>query len=92
MLTMKFDQKKIKIAILGLGYVGLPLSVAFCKKYPVIGYDLNKNRINKLNKGYDQNLEISEKQLLSLKNISFSSQYSVIGSSKCLYCNGSYPC
>ena len=39
---------KNKIAIIGLGYVGLPLAVAFAKKYSVIGYDINENRISEL--------------------------------------------
>ena len=40
--------KDIKIAVIGLGYVGLPLAVEFGKKYPVIGFDINQNRINEL--------------------------------------------
>ncbi len=52
-----------KIAIIGLGYVGLPLAVAFSEKYPVIGFDIARWRINELNKGYDRTLEVEEEEL-----------------------------
>ena len=62
-----------KIAIIGLGYVGLPLSVAFGQKYITIGFDINKNRIKELNNGIDITLEVSEKELVNaLKNKFFS--------------------
>jgi|SaaInlStandDraft_1057018.scaffolds.fasta_scaffold16515_2 UDP-N-acetyl-D-glucosamine/UDP-N-acetyl-D-galactosamine dehydrogenase len=47
-----------KIAIIGLGYVGLPLAVEFAKKYPVIGFDISTQRITQLNKGEDKTLEV----------------------------------
>ena len=47
-----------KIAIIGLGYVGLPLAVEFAKKYPVIGFDISMQRIDQLNKGEDKTLEV----------------------------------
>ncbi|MFD2907249.1 nucleotide sugar dehydrogenase [Flavobacterium ardleyense] len=49
-----------KIAIIGLGYVGLPLARLFATKYPVVGFDINAPRIKKLNQGIDDTLEISE--------------------------------
>ncbi len=52
-----------KIAIIGLGYVGLPLSVAFAEKYPVIGFDINPERVKKLRKGIDETLEVEESDL-----------------------------
>ena len=55
-----------KIAIIGLGYVGLPLAVAFAEKYEVIGFDINQNRIKDLNAGRDGTLEISEGLLNSV--------------------------
>ena len=42
------EQIKIKVGVIGLGYVGLPLAVAFAQKYPVVGYDINENRIKNL--------------------------------------------
>lgn len=52
-----------KIAIIGLGYVGLPLAVAFAKKYPVVGFDINQSRVDELNSGTDHTLEVSDKDL-----------------------------
>ena len=61
--------KKFKIAVIGLGYVGLPVSVLFSKKYKVIGYDVDSDRINQLNQLNDNTLEISSDQLeQSLRN------------------------
>ena len=48
------------IAVIGLGYVGLPLAVAFAEKYPVIGFDINEKRINELRMGNDQTLEVTD--------------------------------
>jgi UDP-N-acetyl-D-glucosamine/UDP-N-acetyl-D-galactosamine dehydrogenase len=52
-----------KIAIIGLGYVGLPLAVEFSKKYDVIGYDISQNRVNELRSGNDGTLEIDKDNL-----------------------------
>ena len=54
---------KVKIGIIGLGYVGLPLAVEFSKKYKTVGYDINNNRINELNNGVDSTLEVSTENL-----------------------------
>ncbi|HIC30547.1 MAG TPA: nucleotide sugar dehydrogenase [Flavobacteriaceae bacterium] len=57
------ENKKYSIAIIGLGYVGLPLAVEFAKKYKVIGFDINTSRVDKLNKGHDDTLEVSDENL-----------------------------
>jgi len=54
-----------KIAIIGLGYVGLPLAVEFAQYYPTIGYDINEKRISELNEGLDSTLEVEEGYLKS---------------------------
>jgi UDP-N-acetyl-D-galactosamine dehydrogenase len=59
------SQKK-QIAIIGLGYVGLPLAVAFASKYKVIGFDINQKRVNELKKGIDDTLEVEENLLKSV--------------------------
>jgi UDP-N-acetyl-D-glucosamine/UDP-N-acetyl-D-galactosamine dehydrogenase len=59
---------KKKIAIIGLGYVGLPLAVEFAKKFTVIGYDINPLRIQELAKGHDSTLEIEDHALLSVRD------------------------
>ena len=64
---MKLENSKI--GIIGLGYVGLPLAVAFAEKYPVVGFDINQNRVNELLEGVDKTLEIESNQLqLVLRN------------------------
>ncbi len=51
------------IAVIGLGYVGLPLAAEFAKKYPVVGFDINKNRVEELRNGVDHTLEIDSSDL-----------------------------
>jgi len=63
--------KRKKIALIGLGYVGLPLSVEFGKKRTVIGYDIKHSRINELEKGIDSTLETSSSELKEAKYLSF---------------------
>jgi UDP-N-acetyl-D-galactosamine dehydrogenase len=67
---MNFPNKKI--AIIGLGYVGLPLAVEFGKKYPVIGFDINQKRISELSDGEDKTLEVNSSELSLAKNLRFS--------------------
>ena len=62
-----------KIAIIGLGYVGLPLAVEFSTKYNVIGFDTNQKRINDLKSGIDKTLEIKSEDLKKSCNILFTS-------------------
>ena len=54
---------KSKIALIGLGYVGLPLAVEFGKKRTVIGFDINQNRIKELKQGLDVTLETTKQEL-----------------------------
>ena len=60
-----------KIAIIGLGYVGLPLAVEFGKKYDVVGFDINSLRIEQLKQGVDITLETNESEISSAKKLSF---------------------
>ena len=57
---MSVRLEESKIAIIGLGYVGLPLAVAFAEKYKVVGFDINNQRIFELNNGHDSTLEIED--------------------------------
>ncbi len=61
----------MRLAIIGLGYVGLPLAVEFGKKYDTIGFDINATRIEELKQGIDRTLEVSPKELKEAKNLSF---------------------
>ena len=68
---MKILLHKAKIAIVGLGYVGLPLAVEFGKKYSVIGFDVNSKRINQLKNGFDSTLEVESFELKKNELLSF---------------------
>jgi UDP-N-acetyl-D-galactosamine dehydrogenase len=57
---------QIKIAVIGLGYVGLPLARLFATKYPVVGFDLNQSRVDELNGGTDHTLEVADELLQSV--------------------------
>ena len=63
----------IKLAIIGLGYVGLPLAVEFGKKRDVIGFDINNKRIQQLNKFNDATLEVSSDEIIEASGLKFSS-------------------
>ena len=67
---MKFDD--LKIAVIGLGYVGLPLAVEFGKKVNTLGFDINEARINELKSGQDHTLEVSPEELAQAKYLQFS--------------------
>lgn len=59
------------IAIIGLGYVGLPLAVEFGKKFNTLGFDINQGRINELKNGYDRTLEVESEHLKSATQLSY---------------------
>ena len=60
--------------MIGLGYVGLPLAVEFAKKYPVVGFDINKTRIDQLREGHDHTMEIEDDQLKKISTRILESQ------------------
>jgi len=62
----KKDMQSIKIAVIGLGYVGLPLARLFATKYPVVGFDINVGRVSELMSGTDATLEVSNEVLQSV--------------------------
>ena len=69
MLT--FD--KVRIGVLGLGYVGLPLAVAFGGRFPTLGFDINATRVEELRRGQDHTLEVDPADLAACEHLSFSS-------------------
>ncbi len=75
---MEVLNKKPKIAIIGLGYVGLPLAIEFGKIYHTIGYDLDRNRINELKVGIDKTLEQTKEQIIASPQLLFSHDLSDI--------------
>jgi len=64
---MNIDET-VKVAVIGLGYVGLPLAVEFTRKYNVIGFDINQKRVDELNIGTDKTLEVKSQQLKYIIN------------------------
>ena len=66
------------IAIIGLGYVGLPLAIAFGQQYPTIGFDTHTNRVDELKAGKDHTLQSSSEAILNVPHLSFSNQLAVI--------------
>ncbi len=70
------DEKKI--AIIGLGYVGLPLAVEFGKKYQVLGFDINNKRIAELENGIDRTFETKSEDIKSAKHLKFSSDLNTL--------------
>ena len=73
---------KLKMAVIGLGYVGLPLAVEFSKKYQTVGFDISENRIKELSSGFDSTLEVDAEELKAASYLKFS--YSAFDLS---YCN-----
>jgi len=64
----------VKLAVVGLGYVGLPLAVEFGKRRPVLGFDINARRIEALEQGVDHTLEVEDEELAAAKHLRFSSE------------------
>lgn len=64
--------QEVKLAIIGLGYVGLPLAVEFGKSRSVVGFDINQRRIDALKAGHDETLEVSDVELKEASNLAYS--------------------
>ncbi|MEY8197704.1 MAG: Vi polysaccharide biosynthesis UDP-N-acetylglucosamine C-6 dehydrogenase TviB [Colwellia sp.] len=70
-----------KIAIIGLGYVGLPLAIEFGKKFPTIGFDINASRISGLQAGKDTSLETTAEEIIAAEQLSFTADSSSLSQS-----------
>lgn len=75
---MQCNLEQIKIAIIGLGYVGLPLAVEFGKKYPTLGFDINQARIAELQRGEDHTLEVSPAELAEATQLRYSADIAAL--------------
>jgi UDP-N-acetyl-D-galactosamine dehydrogenase len=75
---MTFDIDKLRIGVIGLGYVGLPLAVEFGRRFPTVGFDIDEARIKELEGGSDSTLEVSPDELAAAKELSFTSDVSVL--------------
>ena len=69
-----------RIAIIGLGYVGLPLAVEFGKRYDVLGFDISKERINELKRGFDRTEESNAEEIKASVNLKFSDEVEALKS------------
>jgi UDP-N-acetyl-D-galactosamine dehydrogenase len=77
------DQSDRKIAIIGLGYVGLPLAVEFGRKRPVVGFDINRKRIDELVAGHDRTLETDSDELQQARHLSFTTDIEALRECDC---------
>jgi UDP-N-acetyl-D-galactosamine dehydrogenase len=73
---MSFDINKLRIGVIGLGYVGLPLAVEFGRQYPTVGFDVKAERIAELEAGTDSTLEASAEELKSAEKLSYTTDVS----------------
>src|SRR5690554_797388 len=73
-MIQNLQEKKTKLAVIGLGYVGLPLALEFAKKYSVIGFDINQNRVESLQQHTDPSEDVDEKSFENT-DILFTSQH-----------------
>ena len=80
---MTMSKKDLKLAIIGLGYFGLPLALEFAKKRSIIGFDINKERIKELNSGIDRNLEFTKKEFQDSKQLNFTDSEENLKSANC---------
>jgi UDP-N-acetyl-D-galactosamine dehydrogenase len=75
---MTFDIDKLRIGVIGLGYVGLPLAVEFGRRFPTVGFDIDEARIKELEGGSDSTLEVSPDELAAAEELSFTSDISAL--------------
>ena len=69
---------EIRIAVIGLGYVGLPLAVEFSKHFSVLGYDTDQQRISELRLNTDSTFEVDSEELISNKSLLFTNAFRIL--------------
>jgi len=70
-MSSHFDLQRVRIALIGLGYVGLPLAVELGKRYPTVGFDIDANRIAELRAGWDHSLEVEPQELQAAERLTY---------------------
>jgi UDP-N-acetyl-D-galactosamine dehydrogenase len=75
--------KDLKLSIIGLGYVGLPLAIEFSRKRSIVGFDINQHRIEELESGNDSTLEITQEELTSAKELTYTNKPDDLKSCNC---------
>lgn len=81
--VVNVEVTNLKLAVIGLGYVGLPLAIEFGKNRSVVGYDINQDRIDELESAQDQTLEVSAEELIAAKYLSYTSTLEDLRSCNC---------
>ena len=76
---MRKDLSDIRIAVIGLGYVGLPLAIYLARRFPVLGFDINEARIAELKAGHDRTDEVTDEEFALATSLSFSSDFHDLG-------------
>jgi UDP-N-acetyl-D-galactosamine dehydrogenase len=71
-LIARIESREARLAVIGLGYVGLPLAVEFGKRYPVVGFDVNARRLDELRAGHDRTLETTAEELRAAAKLAYS--------------------
>ena len=82
-LTTNKSSKELKLAIIGLGYIGLPLAIEFGRIRPVIGFDINNKRIQELKVGIDRTLETTSEEFKKAKYLNLTNDYNELASCNC---------
>lgn len=77
------DITKVKIGVIGLGYVGLPLAVEFGKRYPTVGFDVNRTRVAELMAGNDSTLETSAEEIAAAEKLTYSTEIEALRDCNC---------
>jgi len=72
--SRELSLRNCRIAVIGLGYVGLPLAVEFGKHYDTVGFDIDPDRIAELRRGVDRTLEVEPKELRTAKRLKFTAE------------------
>ena len=72
--SRRLNRRNLKIAVIGLGYVGLPLAVEFGKRYRTTGFDVKATRVEELERGHDATLEADSEELASARHLSFTTR------------------
>lgn len=74
MVASTLEVTDFRLAIIGLGYVGLPLAIEFGKQRSVVGFDINQARVDELKSGQDHTLEVSPEELKAAQHLSFTTR------------------
>ncbi len=78
----KFNLRNLKVAVVGLGYVGLPLAVEFGKRFNTVGFDIKPDRVDELRKGHDSTLEVDSDELKEASKLSYTTKLADLKSCK----------